>query len=437
MNLKQFSTIQLLKSYNRINFLSNKTNIKALNLQEIMTALLAVTALSLALSISLRSVFIILASIIIVFHIFYDRRRDMFQALLAPWFFTAVLFFLIILVGCLTSPAPAHSQLDFINKYSKLFFLPLLAFGFQNKQNRFWAIHAFLLGMLITVICSELKVLGLVKMKGAPQDFGEVFYNHIVTGYYMAFAAFLAAVYAMRATEKRRVGYILAAILFSYHTLFINQGRTGYVMYAALLIIFLLNFMHRHLLKSLLILVPILLLAYQSPLVKEGVLRVTTDLQKYQHGEPDSPIGYRLQFHNYAQELFFRKPILGVGTAAFGHYFSVENPIPTWLLNSGNNILIDPHGEYWLIAAEHGLVGLMVFVLFILSLFYEIYQTDETRIMFLGLLVTFLIGCCSDGFLLLAGPGYLLIIFAAMGLGESLVTKQEKFAKQYILNREY
>ena len=208
-------------------------------------------------------------------------------------------------------------------------------------------------------------------------------------------------------------------------------------MYAVLFAIFLLYFT-RHLYRCLLILIPAALcLVYQSPVVHQGVNDMIRDARNYEQGNQNSSVGHRLQFHNYAQNLFLRSPVWGVGTAAFSYYFSVENPVPSWGTVENGNKLLEPHGEYWLIAAEHGVVGLLVFFLFIIALFYEIFQTKEMRLISIGLLVTFLVGCFSDGFLLLAGPGYLLIMFAALGLGESLAGKQAQLAKRYILNREY
>lgn len=444
MDLKQISIIQIANPINSFNFVRNKISLSFIDSQRIITILLSLTALSLAVSVSLKSVFIALTSVAILAHFFIYRRREMLQVFITPWFFAAMLFFLAIVMGCLISPADKHTQLDFIHKYSKLFFLPILALGFQDKQNRFWAIHAFLLGMLITLSCSELKVFGFVKMHGEQADFGEVFYNHIVTGYFMAFAAFLAAIYAVRSKGKLRIGYALVALLFSYHTLFVNFGKTGYVMLAILLLIFLFCDVRNLFIRSLILMLALLLM-YQSPLVKSGIGKSISDVQHYQQDDHDSAnsansassVGYRLQFHNYAQNLFLRSPFVGVGTGAFSYYFSIEKPVPSWERYSKENTLMEPHGEYWLIAAEHGLVGLAVFFFFIITLFYEIYHTNKMRTVFLGLLITFLAGCCSDGFLLLTGPGYFLIFFAAMGLGESFSEKQDKFAKRHILNREY
>ncbi len=436
MDLQQSSMLKTANPIRIVRFLRNKIIVSGIDAQVVVRIFLALTLLSLAVSVSLKSVFLVLSSAAIVLSFVIARRREMFEVVMTPWFFAATLFFVVIVLGCLMSPANQSTQLDFIHKYSKLFYLPLLVLGFQDKQSRFWAMHAFLLGMLITMGCSELKVLGLFKMHGEPSDFGEVFYNHIVTGYFMAFAAFLALIYAARAQGKWRAGYVLIALLLSYHTLFINQGRTGYVMLTVLILIFLIGCI-RHRLSGLLILVPFVFLAYQSPLVHQGLSKVIGEAKNYQQGYQNSSLGYRLQFHQFAQNLFSRSPLIGVGTGAFSHYFSVEKPVPSWGTPLTGNTLLEPHGEYWLIAAEHGLVGLVAFFLLMISLSYEAYLTNEMRVIFVGLLMTFLVGCCNDGFLLLTGPGYFFVIFAAMSLGESFAKKQEKLARQSLLNKEY
>src|SRR3990167_503175 len=281
MDLRRSPTIQLANPINLVNFLRNKVVISSIDSQGVITVLLTLTTLSLAVSVSLKSVFIALTSVAIVCHFFIYRRREMRQIFITPWFLAAILFFLTVLIGCLISPADKYAQLDFIHKYSKLFFLPILALGFQDKKSRFWAIHAFLLGMLITWVCSELKVFGFVKMHGEQADSGHIFYNHIVTGYFMAFAAFLAAIYAARSQGKLRLGYVVIALLFSCHTLFVNTGRTGYIMVAVLLLLLLSCFMRRQLRGVLLIGIPTLFLVYQSPPIKQGLGDIIANAQKY------------------------------------------------------------------------------------------------------------------------------------------------------------
>jgi O-antigen ligase len=313
-------------------------------------------------------------------------------------------------------------QMDFVHKYSKLLYLPILAVGFQYKRSRDWAVYGFLLAMLITAVLSIFKTFGFFQHLGVGAIFvgdpGAIFLNHILTGYFMAFAAFLAAIYALRSSGIARSVYALLFLLYSYQTLFVNPGRTGYVMFAVLTVIFFLVFMRRSF-SWLLIVMTLFLAVSQSSIFRQGVAQIIDDTRRYQQGSLSSSVGFRMQFHHYAQQLFLRNPVLGVGTGAFPYYFSLEKPVPNW-----GDALLEPHGEYWLIAAEHGILGLFAFALFIGALVYEATRLREMQVLFVGLLCSFLIGCASDGLLLLSAPGYFLILFAAMGLGESLARRR-------------
>ena len=399
---------QLTKTDYVINFLRNSFVVGSQEGQWWINVFLALTAFSLTVSLSLKAIFLILSSLTIVYH----KRSELLRVVMSPWGLSALALFLVIVLGCLFTPANRHLQFDFIHKYSKLLYLPILALGFQDKQSRSWAIHAFLFGCLITIGYSAYRVFTM----GITEAPGTAFYNYIVTGYFVAFAAFLAGIYALRSQGYVRVGYFFLIGLFSSHMFLVNIGKTGYVMFLVLSLIFSLVYMQwRYFFKGVFVVFLGLLIVSQSPLFKAGVGRVVNELHDYRQGQKDGSLGTRLQFHNFAQSLFSRSPLIGVGTGGFAHYFSLENPVPSW---TGN--LIEPHGELWSIGAEHGVLGLSVFLFFMLTLFYEVYRVKDMQVIFLGLLVTFCLGCFSDGFLLLAGPGFLLIIFAAMGLGESL-----------------
>ena len=89
--------------------------------------------------------------------------------------------------------------------------------------------------------------------------------------------------------------------------------------------------------------------------------------------------------------------------------------MPSW-----TGPLMEPHSEYWLIAAEHGSIGLLVFISFMGILMYYFRQLTQLKYSMYGFLLAFLVGCYSDGFLTYAGPGFALVLFVAMGLGELL-----------------
>ena len=119
-------------------------------------------------------------------------------------------------------------------------------------------------------------------------------------------------------------------------------------MFAALSALFLLIYVKKeHVLWCGLVLIPVVLLISQSPPLKNGVQRIMSDVHNYKQAQQSTSLGFRLQFHNFAQNLLARSPLLGVGTGGFSYYFNTEKPVPAW----GSDALIEPHGELWSIAA--------------------------------------------------------------------------------------
>ncbi|KTC98673.1 O-antigen ligase family protein [Legionella erythra] len=391
-------------------------NFKQLNWQRVAAFLFVLSMFTLPLSMTLKSITLIGG--LLAASLSPDLRQDMVKIIREPWFYAILTLFTLVLLGSITGIADWKSKLIFINKYSKFLFIPFIALAFQHPRLRWLAIHAFLGAMTITLLISFLKALSWVTMNPV-NDPGAVFHNHIVTGFYMAFAAFLSANLA-RTPKKTplRLGYAALALLFSYQTLFINTGRTGYVIYSLLLILFLWQSIPaRKMPLYIIIILPCaLLVAYHSMALNTGVKAIVHDVQNYQEGNnKNTSVGFRLQFHQYAKKLFLAHPVWGTGTAGFTYSYRQEQPIPAW----GKNLL-DPHNQYWLIAAEYGVIGLLVLAVFFLAFFYACRNLKDMRPLMIALLCSFIVANLSDSFLLFSNTGDFLVFFAAIALGESL-----------------
>lgn len=326
----------------------------------------------------------------------------------------ALMLLFVAVLACSWSVASFHHQFFSTEKYFKLIYIPLFAIGFSNKKTRMMGIHAFLLASLIVCVLSILKNAHLFEYK--TQDPGEVFNNHIVTGYMMAFAAYLSGLYATRTTQLPRVIYSLLGFLFTYQVLFVNTGRTGYIVYFILLALLLsLSFSSKR--QFILLVMFAVLLAgivIKTPSVlSTGLNQVVQDFHLYKHSDKNTSVGYRLQFHEYAKSLFLSRPMLGYGTGGFKEKYHMDNPIPV-----RGNKLNDPHSQYWLIASEFGVLGLAVLAVFFLALLILSFQLVDMKPVLLGLLIPFFFANITDSFLINTGIGYLFVVFCAMCLGE-------------------
>lgn len=389
-------------------------------MQKYASFLLILTLLVLPLSSTAKSVCFSLAISSILLTPSY--RADLIKVFQTPWCRAGLILFLIALIACLWSPADWTDKKFSIGKYSKLLFLPLLAVGFQEAKTRNWGLHAFLTAMLITSLLSIFKYHGYLELFNFDPD--KVFRNHIITGFLGAFAVYLFFLFAHRSKQfSSKAIYLLLGLIESYHVLFVNGGRTGYLIYFVVISILVLQLCSWKIACLSLILIPFGLTAvyFYSPVMNQRLNAIWQEAQTYQQEKKDTDLGYRLQFHQYAYSLFKQSPLLGNGTGSFTYYYEQEKPVPSWSWK-----LIEPHSQYWLVASEFGLLGLFFLFVFFWQLIGASFQLDQTKAIAFALLIPFFIGNLSDSLLFYSGPGYFFILLIALCMGELLFLSKSK-----------
>ena len=392
-----------------VNFLNQTASLRRIAL----TCCLMMVLFSLPLSTSGLDIFLVLSlSLILMTPEYWTKLKTAFSQ---PWFILFLLFFIYVCFACFWSEATAHAQWVVLGKYLKLLYLPILAVGFHQVELRQRALHVFMGAMGLVCCVAWIKWLHLIKFHG--DDDGYIFKNHIMTGYMMDLAAYLALAAWIKSKGNQRVGYGCLFLLFSYHVLFIGTGRMAYLTYFVLMVIFILQYLSwkKSMAGLLLVLTVVLGAFYLSPAIQLGVENTQKELLAYQHNEKNTSLGYRVQFHQFAYDLFERHPWIGSGTSGFIDAFEKENPVPQWGAR-----LFEPHSQYWLIAVDFGVIGLLLFTSLFIGLFAVSSQLKETGRFAAALLLSFLFACMTDSFLLYSGTGYVLVLLMSVCLGEGL-----------------
>ena len=375
---------------------------------------------SLPISSTARSVFIGLALFFIVLD--KNARADLKSLFMRPWVLAAFALFLITFLGFFWSPAGWYAKWIVLEKYTKLLYLPLFVVGFRKERTRNLAIHAFLLAMFITSVLLMLKALGWVHYGGP--DPGKFFRNHIMTGYMLALSAYLSAFLGLKTNGLLRVLYGILAVVFSYTVLFICTGRMAYIAYTVVMSIWFFQcFSWR---KALLWVAGFLLcffVSYQvNPSMQFLVHQAETDWTSYHHNNKNTSLGLRLQFHAYAYDLFKYHSWIGNGTGGFAYLFERDTPVSNWKQLT----VWEPHSQYWLIAADYGVLGLFLFVVLLGCLIWESCQLTEMGVMAFATLLPFILGSLTDSLLLYSGTGYFFLLFLGICFGTS-----KSASKQY------
>lgn len=370
---------------------------------------------------SLKSIFLVCCLLLILLTPSYNKY--LLYTVNTLWGRAAIALFLYILIACLWSEAPYSMQAMMVGKYIKLLYLPILAIGFIHPKLRVTCINSYLAAIVITCIISVFKSKGIF-LVGDP---GEVFYNHIITGFMVAFSSYLSGLFAFRSTGKTRIVYIILTLVTSYQVLFINTGRTGYVIYFILMALLLLQQLSlKKAAVGMLLFCGVMAIVYhESAIMQLGAKNLASDIKFLQQNKENTSLGYRIQFHNYAKSLWATHPFIGIGTGSFKYRFSKDNPVPSW-----GTELTDPHSQYWMILAEQGIIGLVLLLVFLGSLLITAFKLQGTRPILLGILIAFSIGSFSDTILCYSTAGFILILMSALSFGELLEQHASKKVRE-------
>lgn len=375
------------------------------------------------LSSSLKSIFLGLSVALVILTPSY--RQSLTNLFINKNFLSVILLIIIAALSCLWSPASAAEKSLVFEKWSKLLYLPCLVVALNTPKLRTTAINAFLSAMLITCLCSIFLKITDPDLTGKITIDG-VFRNHIMTSIMMSFAAYLSGLAFLNAKNLPRILYLLTTILTSAQILFVNESRTGYVIYALLIALLIIqNTSPRKAIFGIISIAAVFAAScYLSPALLERIQLVHTEWSTFQK-DKNTSIGFRMQFHNFAEKLFKERPITGNGTGSFTYKFRTEDPVPAWTHNDTHSgRLLEPHSQYWLIAAEFGGIGLLAFIFFYAELAYRTYNLDKMRPIALALFIILAFGNLTDSLLFYSGSGYFFILFFALAFSEKINATQ-------------
>lgn len=350
---------------------------------------------------SVASVFFVLALIsIAIAPPSYEQIRDNIKT---GWFLCLMLLTAWIILSLFWSPEWNHETWSNLKKILRFALLPLFIPAFSQPSSQKVAINGFIIGMLVTCLLSFIK--WALKLEWYHDtDPGHLFYNHIITGFLCVFAAFCCLNNFFKNQDKKWL-YSLAFLILSIEILMINPGRAAYMLYASLWVGMIWHKTpSKYQLRALVLCGLSFMALFQlSPMLKERLHEVFSDIQNIQQGIQSTSLGFRWQFYQFSYQLFQKHIWIGNGLGSYGYYFQMLNPVADW---QGPP---NPHNQYALIAVEQGLIGLGL----TFNLFYQWWKKMSITGQFFIVLLA--INGLSD-VILNACPGQLFLGIAAMSL---------------------
>jgi O-antigen ligase len=309
------------------------------------------------------------------------------------------------------SIGPWADRLSALHKYSKLLYIPLLLSVCTEAKWRDRTIHAFLLGTGIVVILSYLKAWTGLSIGRNPNP-AFVFYTHIETSFLVAFATYLLGLYAWK-DSRRRWFYVALVAVFTYQEFFINDGRTGWVAYGVLLLLFTIHWVGwKGVLLGTVFTGLLAVIFYQaSPTFRNICQESVKEVRQYQSGHMQTSLGYRLTFDSLSWGLAKEKPWFGYGAGSFATALQQQGGVPGW------RVVRTPHNEYLMVMVELGVIGLISLLLLFGCQWSASLRLGEMTPFAQGLLLAFMVSSLYNAFLYLSVSGHFYVLFIALFYG--------------------
>lgn len=334
-----------------------------------------------------------------------------------PAVHVAVLLLGVLFLGATYTTVPWSGAFRTIGKFRDLFFLIVLLTVFQSGPWRRYCTYGLIAAGLLLAGASWLEfATGWdIGLESVPDEVtGRLdhvtFKDRIIHNLIVGFSIYLLAVEWVT-TPKRWWLYLPALLLTVGSAVFLVQGRTGYVVGGALLILFLYQQLGRRgLVAALVALAVCSVVGYAAVPTIRGRVNVTIQQFTNHFGEtrkrsPDQ----RLEFYENSLQIWSHRPLWGWGTGSFGREYRLHAK------DKGLRPADDPHCEYLLWLVQGGCVAAAALVLSLIGLFVGSRALPEPERRFgSAAVLMFMVGCLFNSLLFSATGGQLFAICVAM-----------------------
>jgi O-antigen ligase len=313
-------------------------------------------------------------------------RARLWQALQHPVCALTLAFWGVVTFGLLYTPVPSGEGFSIWLSWRRAMLL-VVAFALfddaQAKRRLVWTFVAVAAGCALASFAGVLFDFTYYKYEP-----GITVRNHAAQGMFFTAAAF-ASILLLRIEKNAavRLGLLGAAAVLLANAVFVTPARSGYVVVAVLAVALAWGWRPAAPGRRLAWAAAATLLALatlaSSPVVRERVAQGVHEALTYRQAKEMTSIGLRVAFLRGTLELIAERPLLGYGTGSFETAYGRHVQGRPGLEGLATH---DPHNQYLKIAAEHGLVGLALFLALLAAAFRQRGAPPPYRLLGLGVL---------------------------------------------------
>jgi O-antigen ligase len=289
------------------------------------------------------------------------------QVLKNPVAISFWILFGLFLLGLTYSASPWYYALKDLHKRHWLLITPFFMMLPIDDHWRNRIINAFLCAMLVTLFFSYLKCFFGVDLYltfvHKTLSFSNVFFEHLVQNFFMSIAAFICG-YRFFNRSTRRWIYFTLFVAMLVNVLFLNDGRTGHIVFLLLLMyLAYTRFGWRGIIISGICSVILFSSAYVfSSHLRSSVTTAISEYHMYHQGNTITSIGQRVGMLHNARTLIKKHPWIGYGTGGIRIPMQ-QNLTPNEInLTRPLDYVENSMLNFWL---EFGIFGLIIFLVVI------------------------------------------------------------------------
>ncbi|BHH83343.1 O-antigen ligase family protein [Desulforhopalus sp. 52FAK] len=321
--------------------------------------------------------------------------------------FFAMALLLLLVAGLFYSPAEMGDALSSLKKYRELLLLAMAVSYFYGKQHKaLLAEQFFISGSILLLLISYTMYFGFIPT----EKFGYSTVYHITHSFFMALLAFWS-LQRLIVGPKYRPLWALLLLATIINLFYIAPGRTG--MFVSIVLLLLTVFQHQSLKKSIVGLLICTFVISATFLSSENfssrAKEAVKEIQNYQPGKSRTSLGMRFDWWHNCITLIAERPLFGHGTGSF------EIEQGRLIKGTETKKSDNPHNEFLFIGVQVGLVGVLLYLALLVSIFLiSLKKIPPGNYLLQGVVIAMFCGCLMNSFLYDSHQGHFFAIITAV-----------------------
>ncbi len=326
-------------------------------------------------------------------------------------FFSLVLMAMFV-IGITYSPAEFSSSLSTLKKYRELLFIPIVISLLRDNQTaRKNCEYSFITGCVFLLLISYAMYFSVIPAA----RYGNSIVYHITHSFFMSILAFWS-IHKTIDSLQYRYFWLFLFFLTVFNLFYIATGRTGMLIFLVLMILFVIQRLSRlqQMIGVFLLTLLLSITFFTSDNFSSRSSIALKEIQNYEYGASRTSLGMRFDWWINSLTLIKEKPMFGHGT---GSFTDAHNDLisKTKIIQTDN-----PHNEYLLIGVQLGVLGLLVFILLLISMLICSFKLAKNDRMYVqGVIMAMAVGCFMNSFLFDTHQGHFFAFLTAVYFSSS------------------